>query len=118
MKLKVYTYSKCNICRIALKFLDKHGIEHVEVPIRENPPSKPQLRKMLAAQHGQLRRLFNVHGMDYRSLKLKDKVGTMTESEALELLAGNGNLVRRPFLIGDGVHLLGFYEDQWRRDLL
>ncbi len=118
MKLKIYTYSKCNSCRLALKFLDRYGIEHREIPIRENPPSRPQLRKMLAACHGQIRSLFNIHGMDYRVLKLKDKLSTMTESEAVELLATNGNLVKRPFLIGDGVHLVGFYEDQWRRDLL
>lgn len=118
MKLKVYTYSQCNTCRVALKFLVKHGVEHTEIPIRENPPSRPELRKMLAAQHGQIRSVFNTHGMDYRVLKLKDKVSAMTESEAIELLAANGSLVKRPFLIGDGVHLVGFYEDQWRRDLL
>ena len=118
MKLKVYTYSNCNTCRIALRFLDKHSIEHIEIPIRENPPSRPELRKMLAAQHGHIRSVFNTHGMDYRDLKLKDKVSSMRESEAVALLAANGNLVKRPFLIGDGIHLVGFYEDQWRRDLL
>jgi arsenate reductase-like glutaredoxin family protein len=37
----------------------------------------------------------------------------MGEAEALELLASNGNLVKRPFVLGDGVATVGFKEDAW-----
>jgi arsenate reductase len=37
---------------------------------------------------------------------------------ALALLAGNGNLVKRPFLLGDGVALTGFDEAAWAAALL
>ena len=37
----------------------------------------------------------------------------MTTAAALTLLAGNGNLVKRPFLIGDGVARVGFGEKEW-----
>jgi arsenate reductase len=38
----------------------------------------------------------------------------MTEAAALALLAGNGNLVKRPFLLGaDGLGLVGFNEVVW-----
>jgi arsenate reductase len=38
----------------------------------------------------------------------------MTEAAALALLAGNGNLVKRPFLLGaDGLGLVGFNEAVW-----
>ena len=32
----------------------------------------------------------------------------MSEEEALKLLSQNGNLVKRPFLIGENVRLVGF----------
>ena len=40
----------------------------------------------------------------------KTKAG---ETEALGLLAGNGNLVKRPFLLGPKVGLVGFNEAAW-----
>jgi arsenate reductase-like glutaredoxin family protein len=57
--------------------------------------------------------LFNTAGREYRAQKLGEKLGTLSEPEALALLAGNGNLVKRPFLIGDGVVLAGFDPDRW-----
>ena len=41
----------------------------------------------------------------------------MTPEEALRLLAGNGSLVKRPFLIGQGVALTGFDEKTWAASL-
>jgi arsenate reductase-like glutaredoxin family protein len=38
----------------------------------------------------------------------------MSEEEAFRLLASNGNLVKRPFVIGDGVHLVGFNVAEWQ----
>jgi len=34
------------------------------------------------------------------------------------LLARNGNLVKRPFLIGSGVGLVGFDEAEWAKILV
>ena len=45
--------------------------------------------------------------------KLGDKLATLSEPDALALLAGNGNLVKRPFLIGDGLALTGFDAKRW-----
>ena len=113
--LKVYAYSGCSTCKNALKWLKGRGIECEEVAIRETPPSVGELRGMLAAQGGELRKLFNVSGMDYRSLGLKDTLPGMSVEEALGLLAGNGNLVKRPFAIDAGkkVFLVGFKEAEW-----
>lgn len=118
--LKVYAYSGCSTCKNALKWLKQHSIPCEETAIRETPPSVAELKAMLAAHDGDLRRLFNVSGMDYRSLGLKDKLPGMSTEEALGLLAGNGNLVKRPFAIDKEkkVHLVGFKEAEWERALL
>ena len=116
--LKVYTYANCDTCRRAVKWLRAHDLAFAEVPIRETPPSPAELRTMLAAQGGELRRLFNTSGRDYRELQLGAKLPTMSAAAALALLAGNGNLVKRPFLLGGKVALTGFDEAVWQAALL
>ena len=112
--LRVYAYKNCDTCRKALKFLRASGIAFEEIPIRETPPGEAELRSMLAAQDGQLRKLFNTSGGDYKALGLSAKLPAMAPDEALALLTSNGNLVKRPFAIGDGIHLVGFDESRWR----
>ena len=113
VKPKIYTYKNCGTCRKALKFLAGRGIEPEEIPIRETPPTKSELRKMLTLCGGELKRLFNTSGGDYKALNLKDKLGSMSVDEALELLASTGNLVKRPFLLAGDRGTVGFKEDEW-----
>jgi arsenate reductase len=111
--LKVYTYAQCDTCRRAVKWLREYNIEFEERPIRETPPSRPELRSMLAANGGELRKLFNTSGVDYRAQKLGDKLPSLSESAAFDLLEANGNLVKRPFLIGKSIAVVGFNPDVW-----
>ena len=67
---------------------------------------------------GDLRKLFNTSGMDYRALGMKDRLPAMSDDEAFDLLSKNGNLVKRPFLIGDGTALAGFKAEIWRKTLV
>ncbi len=115
--LTVYTYQNCSTCRDALKWLASHGIPHTVKPIRETPPSPVELKKALTALDGDLRKLFNTSGKAYRALGLKDKLPAMTPADAISLLSENGNLVKRPFLIGDGKALTGFKPAIWAATL-
>jgi arsenate reductase (glutaredoxin) len=115
---KVYAYRNCSTCRNALKWLEARGIPHMVKPIRETPPTTGELKTALAIKGGDVRKLFNTSGVDYRALGLKDKLPGMSEREALALLAENGNLVRRPFLIGGGKALTGFKSDEWEKSLV
>ena len=62
---------------------------------------------------------FPADSLDWKAIQLdmKNKLPAMSESDALELLAGNGMLIKRPFLIADSVGLLGFKEDLWQAAL-
>ena len=111
--LKIYTLSNCDTCRSATKWLRSRDVAFEEIAIRETPPKVAELRSALAAYNGDLRRLFNTAGRDYRGQRLAEKLPNMTTPTALTLLAGNGNLVKRPFLIGEGVALVGFNEKTW-----
>lgn len=111
--ISVYAYKGCDTCRKALKWLNERGIPHEVKAIRETPPSVAELKAAVAAFGGDLRPLFNTSGGDYRELGLKDKLPGMTADEAVALLSKNGNLVKRPFVAGDGVELVGFKEGEW-----
>lgn len=122
--LTVYTYANCDTCRRAVKWLRAQGIAFTEKPIRETPPTPAELRVMLVRLGGPeaMRALFNTSGGDYRAQKLGEKLPLMGEDEAIALLAGNGNLVKRPFVLGggagkSGVGLVGFNEAKWAEAL-
>lgn len=124
--LTLYTYANCDTCRRAVKWLDAHNIDFDEKPIRETPPSPSELRAMLRRLGGRvaLRKLFNTSGVEYRKLKVGELLPTLSEAEAIALLASNGSLVKRPFVLGSsdgsgtrdalaGVGLVGFDEPTW-----
>ena len=115
--LTVYCYQKCSTCRDALKWLDGRGLAYQVKAIRETPPTPAELAAALKAAGGDLRKIFNTSGMDYRAIGLKNQLPAMSESAAFELLSKNGNLVKRPFLIGDGKVLVGFKEPEWEKTL-
>jgi arsenate reductase (glutaredoxin) len=117
MPHKIYQYPKCSTCRNALKWLDANGHAYDALDITEQPPSKKELKQMLAHYNGELRRLFNTSGVQYRELKVKDKLPSMSEDQAIDLLSGNGKLIKRPFLLTDDAGRVGFKEDEWKAAL-
>ena len=113
MKLKVYAYKNCGTCRKALKFLDTNQVPYSTVSIREQPPTQTELRAMLKIYGGDIRKLFNTSGQDYKKQKLKEKLSKLTAEEASDLLSCNGNLVKRPFVLFGNDGLVGFNEEDW-----
>lgn len=73
---------------------------------------------MLTFLDGDIKRLFNTSGQVYREMKLGEKLPKLTESKALELLAQNGKLVKRPFVLSDKAGIVGFNEDVWKKFFL
>ena len=114
MNLKMYAYQKCGTCRKAFKFLEARGVTYTATPIREQPPTRAELKRMLRFCGRDVRKLFNTSGKDYKRLNLKDNLPEMGEEEAIELLASNGNLVKRPFVLTKTGGLLGFTEMAWK----
>ena len=113
MKLKIYAYANCGTCRKALQYLAAKGVECRVIPIREQPPSRTELKRMLHIYGGNLRKLFNTSGQDYQRLKLKERLPRLSADEAIDLLASNGNLVKRPFALTENDGRVGFKEAEW-----
>lgn len=113
MSLKVYAYKNCATCQKALKFLE--GRTYELLPIVEQPPSLAELEQMVGYLDGDFRKLFNTSGQLYRELGVAARLkGGMTQQQALELLAGHGKLIKRPFLLSDSGGAVGFNEARWR----
>ena len=112
--MKVYAHDGCSTCKKALAYLKSTGRAFELLPIREQPPTKAELKAMLKVYGGKLGKLFNTSGKDYRALGLGAKLKTMDEDGALALLAKNGNLVKRPFVLAGNTGAVGFNLRDWR----
>ena len=114
MKITVYEYGKCSTCRKAAKFLSTNGHDYSLVDITVKPPSKKLLKEMLDVYEGNLKRLFNTSGVVYREQKISQKLADMSNTQAIDMLAKEGKLVKRPFLVVDGkARAIGFKEEEW-----
>ena len=110
--MKLYSYNKCGTCRKAKKLLDGKKISYDEIDITKTPPTKLILKKAIKTRG--LKKLFNTSGEQYRKLGIKDKIGTMTEAQALDLLAGNGRLIKRPIAVDGNRIIVGFNENEYK----
>jgi arsenate reductase len=110
--MKLYSYNKCGTCRKAKKFLDASGVLYDEIDITETPPPKTVLRQAIKVKG--IKKLFNTSGEQYKKLKIKDKVGRMTEAQAITLLSGNGRLVKRPVAVDGSRVTVGFDENEFK----
>ena len=111
--MKVYIYKGCDTCRKAIKWLEAQGFDYEPLPIRETPPAVEELQRMLKFYDGEVKRLFNTSGRDYREMDVKSKFGVLSEDALLQLLAEHGNLIKRPFLLSERHGLVGFKEAEW-----
>ncbi len=111
--LKFYGYKKCGTCRKAEKFFQQAEIVYEFIDITENPPSVEELLAVSECANIPLNKLFNTSGVQYRELKIKEKLPALSSREVLALLASNGRLIKRP-LITDGKRAtVGFNEKKW-----
>ena len=112
--LTILFFAQDSVASLALKFLDAKKIAYEKIDITAHAPSKAELKRMAEALGG-IKPLFNTSGLVYKELKLSEKLPGMSEAEAIALLAGNGRLVKRPFVLGEGWSTVGFKEDEWKK---
>ena len=112
-------YPPCSTCKKAKAWLDSHGIAYEARHIKEQNPSYDELSQWLEQSGLPVKKFFNTSGLQYKALGLKDKLPAMTVDEQLRLLATDGMLVKRPFVVTeDGKVLTGFRETEWEQALL
>ncbi|MCE7913641.1 MAG: arsenate reductase family protein [Nitrosomonas sp. PRO4] len=109
--LKFYGYKKCSTCRKAEQFLQQAGINYEFIDITENPPCGEELTVIVARADVPLHKFFNTSGVQYRELKIKQRLPALSHREIVALLASNGRLIKRP-LITDGKRVTVGYDEK------
>jgi len=118
MGILLIEYPKCTTCQKAKKWLTDHNVTFEARHIVEQNPTQAELTEWHKRSGLPLKRFFNTSGQLYRQMGLKDKLGSMSDDEQLELLATNGMLVKRPLVVGDGYVLAGFKEKEWQEKFM
>ena len=106
-------YPPCSTCQKAKKWLDEHGLNYTERHIKEDNPGYDELKSWYEMSGLPLKRFFNISGLLYKSMNLKDRLPAMSEEEQLRLLATDGMLVKRPIIVDGETVLTGFREAEW-----
>jgi len=108
---RLYSYGACSTCRKALTWLKQQAIEVEVIDITAQTPSRQELESALE-QLGRSR-LFNTSGQSYRALGAA-VVKALSDAEALQALADDGKLIKRPFLVtAAGRISTGFNPEDW-----
>ena len=111
-------YPKCSTCKKAQAWLNQREIPYELRLIREENPSAEELKAWQTRSGLPLKRFFNTSGLQYKALKLKDRLPQMSEEEQMELLSSDGMLVKRPLLISEDFVLAGFRETEYEEELM
>lgn len=114
MKPLFIQYPKCTTCKKAKKYLEDNSIQFEDRHIVEANPTKEELKSWIELSQLDVKKFFNTSGVLYREMQLKEKLKELSKDEAIEILASNGMLVKRPLLILHHEVLVGFKEDQYK----
>ena len=85
------------------------GVEFEEREINKNPMSADELDALIGKRN--YVEFLNSRNDLYRERKMKEK--PPLREQALKLMAGEPNLMRRPILVKGNEILLGFDEEEW-----
>lgn len=106
-------YPKCATCQKAAKWLEKNGFSFEQRHIKEQNPTREELKLWHEKSGLPIKRFFNTSGLLYQKMGLKDKLPSMNTEEQYALLASDGMLVKRPILLDGERVFVGFREKEW-----
>ena len=98
MEILFVEYPKCTTCQKAKKWLEEQKITFVDRHIKEQNPTREELKEWHERSGMDIKKFFNTSGMLYKEMKLKDRLPEMSLEEKYELLSTDGMLVKRPVL--------------------
>ena len=116
-KIIFYSYLKCSTCIKAAKWLKSKDFEFKLIDIVKEPPLVDYLNLALEQYSDDKKRIFNTRGKAFKTLNL-DIYG-LSKEEIIQLLLGDGKLIKRPFLIYEEKKvILGFNEIEYAKHLI
>lgn len=102
---KLYGIKNCDTIKKARSWLEQQQIPYQFIDYRVDGLTAAQLQTF--ATHCGWQNLLNTRGTTYRQLEQSDKAD-MTEQKALALMLAQPAMIKRPLLVHNGEHYLGF----------
>ena len=115
MAWRVWAYDGCGTCKKAIAWLRSNDVAHEVRPIVTDPPSRAELEALWKRSGLPLKRLFNTNGQSYRNGGFREKLPTMSDAQALDALAADGKLIKRPLVDAGSTVLVGFDPATWEK---
>ncbi|HUJ80031.1 MAG TPA: Spx/MgsR family RNA polymerase-binding regulatory protein [Nitrospiria bacterium] len=111
--LTIFGYPRCSTCIRAKKELAQFGHAIQDIDVTLSPPSANELSGLIKKSGRPYTDFLNRSGLQYRALKMKEKVKTLPEQEVIRLLASEGRLIKRP-IVTDGTRVtVGFSPEEF-----
>ena len=112
--ITIYGIKTCNSVRKAIKFCKDNDLEHTFVDFRATPLEDEKVKYF--ASKSDINVLFNSRGTKYKDLKLKEL--NLDETGKLEWLCKENMLLKRPVVEYSDKVLVGFNEEDYKKELL
>ena len=109
----LYHYKNCSTCKRAKTALAGRKVAFDVVDLVDTPPSIAVLRDLWQRSGLPLKRFFNTSGESYRAGGFSEKLKTLDDDGALQALAHDGKLIKRPILDTGIAVLVGLDEDAY-----
>lgn len=110
--LTIYGIKNCNTMKKAFDFLNQNGVTYEFFDYKKSVPSQDDFEKFVAAFGD---KVINKQGTTYRKLTdtAKNTLTSGDVSAMYEMVKDNLSVLKRPIVVGDGVALIGFDENEW-----
>jgi Spx/MgsR family transcriptional regulator len=111
VKIKFLQKPSCTTCRKAKAFLEKRKVELDLRDLGKDRLSLEELDKLIGKRDHRM--FLNTRNELYRARKMKEN--PPSREEALKLMAGEPNLIRRPVVLRGADIVLGYDEEALKR---
>ena len=115
MEILFVEYPKCSTCQKAKKWLQEQGVSFTSRHIKEQNPTKEELKEWHQKSGLDIKRFFNTSGMMDREMTLQDRLPAMSLEEKYSRLSTEGMLVQRPILVTEQGIAAGFRPEEWEK---
>ena len=108
--LTIYGIKTCDTCRKALKFLEKHGVEHKFHDVRGDGLDIQMLERW--SERIDWEKLVNRQSLTWRKIPESDRAN-MTRNKAFATMIAQPTLMKRPIFEAEDYFAVGFSEKRF-----
>ena len=112
--IKLYGIKNCDSVKKAISFFKEHNLEYSLQDFKIDPVGLDKIDFWL--EHVDMKTIFNSRSTTYRTLKLKEL--NPDEKEKKGWLAKENLLIKRPVIEVDNKVIVGYNENEYKKELL